>query len=31
MLLSGKNAQGGSNGIGFNKDWNNPILFQLQY
>jgi hypothetical protein len=20
-----------SNGIGFNKDWNNPILFELQY
>lgn len=24
MLLRGKNAQGISNGIGFNKDWNNP-------
>jgi hypothetical protein len=31
VALWQKNAQGISNGIGFNKDWNNPILFQLRY
>lgn len=29
VALWQKNAQGIS--MGFNKDWNNPILFQLQY